>query len=147
LLPQQIAAVDTRLPDREAIARRYEDGLRSDLIRVPVQIPGCKNARHLFVMHVPPEVRDDALVILSKFKIGCAVNYRSVPTLSYYSKKYGYTERSFPVSFDWGGGTITLPLYPSLSVEQQQHVIRVVLAEIVPMVEYSQMAVPVRARG
>jgi UDP-4-amino-4-deoxy-L-arabinose-oxoglutarate aminotransferase len=147
LLPHQIATIDARLPCREAIARRYEDELSDHPIRLPVRVEGSKHARHLFVIHVPTAVRDDALMVLSKSKIGCAVNYRSVPTLSYYSKRYGYTERSFPVSFEWGGGTITLPLYPSLSVEEQKYVIRVVRDQIVPMIEGSRVAVPLQAGG
>jgi len=63
------------------------------------------------------------------------VNYRSVPTLTYYRQKYGYTADDFPVSSEWGEGTITLPLFPSLTAEEQDYVIANVLDVVVPMIQ------------
>jgi len=48
-------------------------------------------------------------------------------------KKYGYTADDFPVSYEWGEGTITLPLFPSLTTEEQQYVIDTVRDVLVPM--------------
>jgi UDP-4-amino-4-deoxy-L-arabinose-oxoglutarate aminotransferase len=53
------------------------------------------------------------------------LNYRSVPTVSFYRNKYSFHGGSFPVSYDWGEGTLSLPLYPSLSLEEQDTVINV----------------------
>jgi UDP-4-amino-4-deoxy-L-arabinose-oxoglutarate aminotransferase len=54
LLPSQIASVDTKLPRREEIARRYEAALASEWIRFPRVQGNGTHARHLFAVHVPP---------------------------------------------------------------------------------------------
>jgi dTDP-4-amino-4,6-dideoxygalactose transaminase len=135
LLPPQIATIDERLPKRERVAARYEEAFANLPIRLPRSLTNSKHARHLFVIHVPPVVRDDVLVLLAERKIGCTVNYRLVPTLTYYREKYGYGPESFPVSYDWGGGTVTLPLYPSLACDAQNYVIDVIRKDVVPKID------------
>jgi dTDP-4-amino-4,6-dideoxygalactose transaminase len=131
----QIATVRSRLARREDIARRYERAFAGNAIRLARVLPGSLSARHLFPIHVPPRVRDLALQALNESGIATTVNYRAVPTLTYYRKKYGYGPADFPVSYEWGEGTITLPLYPSLTGEEQNAVIAAVLETVVPMVE------------
>ena len=135
LLPPQIATVDERLPKREWVASRYERAFADFSIRMPRTLANSKHARHLFVIHVPPTIRDHVLTLLAERKIGCTVNYRSVPTLSYYSNKYGYRPEDFPVSYEWGSGAVTLPLYPSLSRDKQDYVIGVIRNDVMPKIE------------
>jgi len=135
LLPPQIATIDERLPQRERIALRYERAFANLPIRMPRSLTNSKHARHLFPIHVPPTLRDEVLALFAERKIGCTVNYRSVPTLSYYRNNYSYEPENFPVSHDWGSGTITLPLYPSLARDAQDHVIDVVRNEVVPKID------------
>jgi UDP-4-amino-4-deoxy-L-arabinose-oxoglutarate aminotransferase len=135
LLGPQIARIDALLPERESRARRYEEALTGTVIRMPHRLRNGKHARHLFPIHVPPPVRDDALVAMAAYGVGCTVNYRSVPMLTYYREKYHYTPDAFPNSDQWGSGTLTLPLYPTLSADQQNYVIDAVLTQVVPLAE------------
>jgi dTDP-4-amino-4,6-dideoxygalactose transaminase len=125
LLPPQIAAVDAKLARREHIARRYEEALADGPIRFPRAQGNGKHARHLFVIHVPPIWRDKILVWLGEHNIGSTINYRSIPTLTYYRDKYRYRPEDFPVSYEWGQGTVSLPLYLSLTNQEQEQVITV----------------------
>ncbi len=134
LLPAQIATVRSRLARREEIAARYERAFAGNVIRLARVLPGSVSARHIFPIHVPVRIRDRALQALNERGIATTVNYRSVPTLTYYREKYGYRPEDFPVSHEWGEGTITLPLYPSLTEEEQDAVISAVLETVVPMV-------------
>jgi UDP-4-amino-4-deoxy-L-arabinose-oxoglutarate aminotransferase len=134
LLPAQIATIDSRLAQRERIAMRYQQAFASMPIRIPAAIGNNKHAHHLFVVHVPKEIRDSVLALLADRKIGCTVNFRSVPTLTYYAEKYGYTGEHFPISYEWGAGTVSLPFYPSLPVEKQDFVIKVFREEVVPLI-------------
>ena len=68
------------------------------------------------------------------------VNYRAVPTVTYYREKYGFAPNAYPVSETWGAGTISLPLFPSLTKDEQGHVVDTVLNQIVPMIEREQSA-------
>jgi UDP-4-amino-4-deoxy-L-arabinose-oxoglutarate aminotransferase len=135
LLPPQIDAIDERLPRREEICTAYELAFANTPIELPRRVGNGKHARHLFVIHVPPKIRDAAIAVFGDNGIGVTVNYRAVPTVTFYRDKYKYDETSFPVSEKWGAGTITLPLYPSLRRNEQSHVIEIVRDKIVPMIE------------
>jgi UDP-4-amino-4-deoxy-L-arabinose-oxoglutarate aminotransferase len=132
-LEPQIATVRERLPKRQAIANRYRAAFQGTSIRMQKLLPACSSAEHLFPIAAPPAVRDEAIAALTRRDIGVAVNYRSVPTLTYYREKYGYRPDSFPVSYEWGAGTLTLPLYPALEAEKQDWVISSVLEEVAPL--------------
>jgi len=134
LLPPQIATIRDRLPARAAIARRYERAFAGSAIRLVKSIAGAQHAHHLFPIHVPPRLRDEVLSALNEQGIGCTVNYRSVPTLTYYREKYGYDADDFPVAYEWGEGTISLPLFPSMTTEEQAHVIDAVRELVAPAV-------------
>jgi len=135
LLPPQIETIRDRLAIREEQCQRYERAFRDTPIRLVEAVPDAVNARHLFAIHVPPSIRDEAIGTLNAFGVGATVNFRSVPTLTYYREKYGHGPESFPVSYEWGQGEITIPMFPGLTREEQDHVIETVLQQIVPMVE------------
>lgn len=86
-------------------------------------MPGAVHAHHLFPIRVPPQLRDRILAALNERGVGTTVNYRAVPSLTYYREKYGYTPADFPVAWEWGEGTISLPFYPSLRPAEQDYVI------------------------
>lgn len=124
LLPIQIETVDSRLVMREKIANYYEDSLRETKIRMPIKLKNVIHSRHLFPIFVEPTKRDFLLSALGKAGIGATVNYRAVPTLNYYKKKYGNLAKNYPISYEWGEGTLSLPLYPSLKKEEQDYIIK-----------------------
>jgi dTDP-4-amino-4,6-dideoxygalactose transaminase len=133
LLPNQIATIREQLPLRQALAARYEQKLHGTPIRIAAVCHQVVSARHIFPIHVKPTVRDQAIALLNEAGIGVAVNFRSVPTMTYYRKKYSYRPRDFPVSYEWGEGEITLPMFPSMTQEEQDYVIEVVRDRIVPL--------------
>jgi dTDP-4-amino-4,6-dideoxygalactose transaminase len=133
LLPPQIETIDARLPRRETLARRYEDAFRGTALRLVAGAKGALHARHLFAIGVPAPVRDRALALLGEHGVGATVNYRSVPTLTWYRERYGFTPADHPVSHAWGESTITLPLFPSMTDAEQAHVIEVVRAHVLPL--------------
>jgi len=131
LLPEQIEAADAKLAQREEIAGRYESAFENDKrIRLQKPIKGARHARHLFPLGVDPLIRDEFILGLNSAGIGCTVNYRSVPTLTYYRDSYGYGPDHFPVSEHWGQGTLSLPLYPTLEKKAQTRVIDCVRREL-----------------
>lgn len=78
--------------------------------------PGEKSAYHLFTVLLPKNVNRDIIAEQMKQKgIGCTVNYRSVHTLSYFVKTFGYRPEDFPIAYEIGCRSLTLPLYVTLS--------------------------------
>ncbi len=135
LLPRQIEAADKKLERRNELANWYELNLSDTPIRLPKHVGNAKHAHHLFAIHVPPCVRDEVLAVLGASGIGVTVNYRAVPSTGYYREKYGYLESDFPIGEKWGQGTISLPLFPSLTAEEQNHVIAVLKNKVTPLIE------------
>ena len=88
LLPEQIRGVFDRLAQREALAKRYEAALAGTGVTTPKVLPDSVHARHLFPVHVPPGVRDEALFRLGAARVGATVNYHAVPTTAYYGERF-----------------------------------------------------------
>jgi dTDP-4-amino-4,6-dideoxygalactose transaminase len=134
LLPKQIETVDQRLGAREEIARRYEKALTSTKIKFPKVLEGIVHSRHLFPIHVGTEIRDNALLALGEANIGATVNYRSVPTMGFYSNKYGLDGTEFPTSLSWGNGTLSIPLFPGITAQEQDYVIDALVNKVDKMI-------------
>jgi len=137
-LPDQIKTVETRLVDREKLARNYETALRKTKIRFPLAKSDIVHSRHLFPIHVGANNRDNVLLALGEANIGATVNYRSVPTMGYYSSKYGFTGQEHPISKSWGDGTLSIPLFPGMKDEEQDYVIDVLINKIDKMIGENQ---------
>lgn len=81
---------------------------------------------HLFTILVDPAKRYGILDELQNRGIGCAVNYRSLNTLTAF-KFMNKPRGSFPNAERIGDSTISLPLYPRLTNKEQDYVIKNVL--------------------
>jgi UDP-4-amino-4-deoxy-L-arabinose-oxoglutarate aminotransferase len=133
-LPEQIRTIDERLSLREKIAQRYEKALADLDISIPLSSPGIIHSHHLFPIHVGTNCRDQALLRLGELQIGATVNYRSVTSMNYYKNKYQLLKKDFEVSETWGEGTLTIPLFEGMKIEEQEYVIDILINEINPMI-------------
>lgn len=127
LLPDQINTIDERLHLRNEIARNYEMKFFNTSIGLPKRINHAINAWHIYPIYVGSKYRDSMILELGKQNIGITVNYRSVTTMAYYQKKYKLTERNYLNSIYWGNGTLSLPFYPGLNIDEQNYVIETVI--------------------
>jgi dTDP-4-amino-4,6-dideoxygalactose transaminase len=139
LLRPQLPRTEAKREQREALVRRYEASLRE---RIPATTAGPASARevpwfveargrsshHLFTLHARPGERDTMLARLGEGGIGTAVNYRAVHLLTYLSETLGLRRGALPVAEEMGDRTISLPLYPTLTREEQDRVVDAVVA-------------------
>lgn len=132
LLPRQIETIDARLPQRRALADRYREAFAGGPLRLVSQIQSCKSAEHIFTIGVPgPSLtRDKAVAALNEAGIGVTVNYTAVPATTYYRARYPDSWSACPTARAWGEETLTLPLFPSMSRAEQDHVIKVVQLQV-----------------
>jgi dTDP-4-amino-4,6-dideoxygalactose transaminase len=124
-LPDQIRSVDKQLLIREKLAKNYENSIEQTIFRIPKVAKDVVHSRHLFPIGVGIKNRDKILSHFSDKQIGVTVNYRSVPSMNYYQKKYHLTPFKFPHSTQWGEETISLPLFPGMTKHEQEYVIDV----------------------
>jgi len=137
LLRPQLAWIESRRARREALARRYEAHLREAVpaLRGPAPSergipwlvePRGTSSRNLFTLHAPALRRDAILASLGAQGIGTAVNFRAIHRLAYFVARLGVPHGALPVAEEIGDRTISLPLYPTLTEDEQDLVVAAV---------------------
>ena len=134
LLPEQIKNIDKNLEKRKEKSDFYYSKLKNSKFRIPIELKNVVHARHLYPIGVPSEVRDEVLLRLADFGIGVTVNYRAVPNMNFYRKKYDLDRNLYKESDLWGNETLSLPLFPDITLEEQQYVVKILLDKIEPMI-------------
>lgn len=133
LLLNQLEHIEQFRQRREEICQMYEEAFKdSSEVSCLEKVPNSRSARLMFTILVPVEKRDRILCQLQDRGIGVAVNYRAIHLLTYYRQTYGYERGIFPIAEKIGDSTITLPLYPKLSNEEVQYIIKAVKDATVP---------------
>ena len=116
---------------REEIARRYLEAFGdADFLQPPPTSAG--HSWHLFVICLKTDRltidRDGFLKALIHSGVGASVHYKPLHLMSYYRETYGFAVNDFPNSLERYRGAISLPIYPSLSDEQVEKVIKEVIS-------------------
>ena len=117
----QLKRADMGLARRQEIARRYREGL-SDLkgVSLPFVSDQVFHAYHLFIIQV-----DDRLGLydyLHKNNIYAQVHYVPLHLTPYY-RQLGNKEGDQPVMEEYYKLCLSLPMYPTLTDEEQEYVI------------------------
>lgn len=109
---------------RRELSKRYNDYLAPLGIVTPVEREWAKHVYHLYIIR---STKREALQTFLKEKgIASEVYYPLPPHLSVPCRKYGYKEGDFPHAEKAAKETLALPLYPELTLEQQDQVIAAV---------------------
>jgi len=125
LLFSQLESIEKFRNKKDAIAKKYNKGFKiNPFIKIPSVLKNTKHARHIYTIWVDPKKRDQYLHEIQNQNIGVAVNFRSIHLMKYYKDKYGYKKGAFPIAENIGNSTITLPLYPKLTIEEINYVIK-----------------------
>ena len=136
LLTGQLARIDELLAARTAAVNRYARAFEHvPGLRMPDRLPSGRHAAHLFTIQVDPSLRDALLRGLQERHIGVAVNFRAIHLFQAYRERLGHGPGDFPEAERIGASTVTLPLYPTITAEEQSAVIAAVketLAELRP---------------
>lgn len=132
----QLARVEANLRRRERQWARYDEALYDlPLERPAAPAPNLRHARHLYTVLVGREApfsRDALLLALREDGIGTGVHYRPVHEHGYYRESFGYRPEDFPVASEIGARTLSLPLGPGLSEDEQERVIRALWKFLAP---------------
>lgn len=128
LIPSQLKEVNIKLDQREKVASVYRSYLTKypEYFHLPGEHKRGTHARHLFPIRVAQTDRDRVISILSRNGIGSTVNFRSINELSFYAKKYPNSKESTPVSYRWGSGVLSLPIYPGLKESEVLYVMEII---------------------
>ena len=122
----QMTRLDEFVARRHALAERY-DALLADLpLTLPHRNPNNRSALHLYPVQVQPEsgkTRQQVFDYLRTHGIGANVHYIPVHTQPYYRQRFGFAHGDFPAAEAYYARAISLPLYFSLSEDEQDSVV------------------------
>lgn len=116
----QLSRLDQFITQRRELARRY-DALLSPLPVQPLQQSNNRqNGYHLYVIQVAE--RDQVFARLRAAGIGVNVHYIPIPAQPYY-RGLGHDPAAYPGAQAYYQGAISLPLFPALTLSEQQQVV------------------------
>ncbi|QUM71310.1 UDP-4-amino-4,6-dideoxy-N-acetyl-beta-L-altrosamine transaminase [Sphingopyxis granuli] len=118
----QLTDLDDKFRRRDAAARRYDDLLATLPVKLPARLNDRQSAHHLYVVEVENGLSRKAVFDALRAD-GILVNVHYIPIhLQPYYRALGFAPGDFPASEAFYEGAVTLPLFPSLSEAQQDHV-------------------------
>ncbi len=127
LLLTQLDRIETLWQKRDALWRRYREGLAGcPALRLPVEPDDIVHARHLFTLRVPQPLRQPLMRRLEDAGIGVSVHFRPLHLFTHFKRTYNCSRGDFPQAECIGDETLTLPLYPNLTHDECDRVIETV---------------------
>jgi dTDP-4-amino-4,6-dideoxygalactose transaminase len=128
----QLSKADQFMRRRRQIALRYCERLaRTEELELPPAVGSdCEHSWHLFVLRLRPGAlrigRNEFIEELKKLGIGVSVHFIPLHLHPYYAQTYAYKPGDFPKAEDAFSRCLSLPIYPSLSDDEVDRVIRTV---------------------
>jgi len=129
----QLMRIDAFVERRNELAHCYHAAFRDTPLQLPSVEQENRSAFHLYVIRVRPgstsKTRQQVFHALRARGIGVNVHYMAVHLQPYY-RALGFSPGQFPEAETHAEEAITLPLYPALTNEEQQQIVRAVKAAL-----------------
>lgn len=125
----QLERIDHFVAQRQRLALRYDELLAGLPLTRPWQHPDSISAFHLYPIRIAPGSRRGVFDALRGAGIGVNVHYIPVHTQPYY-QRLGFRAGDFPEAERYYAETVTLPLFPDLSHEEQDRVCRLLTEQL-----------------
>lgn len=127
----QIRQYTDLLEERKRVFETYSKAFsKYDWAVIPPSISGEKETSyHIFALRIKnftEEMRDKMIDEISKNEVAVNVHFIPLPMLSFF-KGLGYDIKNFPQAYKNYCGEISLPIYPQLTEDQVQFVIKTVI--------------------
>lgn len=125
----QLKKLDEYISLRIELAKNYDKAFKKTLVR-PLYLFNGNSSYHLYVIRVNFDkldiTKEELFVKLRKERIGVQLHYMPINKQPYY-RNLGYGNEKTPVMDKYYSQVLTLPLYPTLTREEQQFVIKTLL--------------------
>jgi dTDP-4-amino-4,6-dideoxygalactose transaminase len=132
VLRAKLARLELWNTARRAAADRYHELLADlDVVR-PVTLAGNEHVWHLYVVRIPggPQRRDAVLSRLHESGVGAGIHYPYPLHLTPAFADPRYPAGSFPHAEKAAGEILSLPLYPQITVDQQEKTVAALSAAL-----------------
>ena len=121
-----MARLEAFVTKRRELAARYGTLLAGLALSLPVEQPCAESAWHLYVVRLQlPRIKLSQQQVFEALRaVGLGVNLHYIPVhLQPYYRDQGFAEGDCPQAERYYAEAISLPLFPSLSDEQQGYVV------------------------
>jgi UDP-4-amino-4,6-dideoxy-N-acetyl-beta-L-altrosamine transaminase len=122
----QISRIDEFVEKRNTIAEIYKFNLNNLELSLPVTIDNTYSSFHLFVIKLKEQAKIDRKSLFDFLRtnnVGVNVHYIPVHTQPFY-RDMGFSDGDFPVSEDYYTKALSIPIFPELQSEDQNHIIK-----------------------
>lgn len=116
----QLSRVSAMLDRRQAIAKRYDEAFAGTVIKTIIPPASITHAYHLYVIQVAD--RKGLYDFLRTKNIMAQVHYIPVHLMPFY-RQFGWKPGDFPHAERYYAHCLSLPMYPTLTDEEQAYVI------------------------
>jgi aminotransferase EvaB len=121
ILRRKLTRLDSYIADRRAVARRYAEALADTDLVLPTTAPGNEHVYYVYVVRHPE--RDKIMAGLRDHDIVVNISYPwPVHTMTGFAH-LGYGKGALPVTEAAATEIFSLPMYPSLTTDDQDRVI------------------------
>lgn len=119
----QMKKLDGFLKRRRELAHNYDEAFADcENLICPYQLPGTESGWHLYIIQVKGKNRKDVFEHLRAKGIGVNVHYIPVYYHPYY-REHGFADVKCPAAEELYEHIISLPIFPSLTDDDQKYVI------------------------
>lgn len=118
----QLKRLNWSIRRRNEIAMKYDEAFKGSVIKTPFRADSITHAFHLYIIQVPAEERKGLYDFLRANKIFSQVLYIPAHTMPYY-RQFGWKEGDMPVAEEYYKHCLALPMFPSLTEDEQDWVI------------------------
>ena len=116
----QLKRLDWSIERRNEIAKKYDKAFANTSILTPFRAENITHAFHLYIIQV--DKRKELYDFLRQNKIFSQVLYIPAHTMPYY-KQLGWKQGDMPVAEEYYSKCLALPMFPSLTDQEQDWVI------------------------
>lgn len=123
----QMSRLDQFVVQRHSIARRYDELLMGAAVTLPAQQQDTVSALHLYIVRLPVGImKASHREVFERMRAeGIGVNLHYIPVYRQpYFERMGFNPQHYPQAERYYAEAITLPIYPGLTPEQQDQVVR-----------------------
>ena len=128
----QLPRLDSFIATRRRHAERYREAFAAlpEIETFFQEANGVLHAHHLFIIALSDGMlnidRDGLMEALKAENIATGVHFRSLHIQPYYRETFGYRPEDFPRALDLNNRILSLPLYPTMTYQDVEDVIRAV---------------------
>ena len=124
----QLKRLDNFINKRRKTVRIYNSYLsKLQAVDLPVEKPYVQSSWHIYCIRLKDQAK--RLYLFNKLKelnIGVQIHYIPVYYHPFYKKNFGYKKGICPQAEDYYSKTVTIPLYPKMTQEQTDYIIKAV---------------------